>query len=168
VPSLYLRDLVRGGDCCCRRLRCATPTVNKVLSLRDMRIKPCKGDTLLTVCFSLRAGKRYLSTESRQGRHFYSPYTLFISHLITKMKERNIKMKLLSINSFSRLLVYLFSRLLVYLFTRLLVYSFTCLLVYLFTRLLVHSFNCSLVYLFTCLLVYSFTCLLVYLTTDSK
>jgi hypothetical protein len=31
-------------------------TVNKVSSLRDMPTKPCKGDILLTVCFSLRIG----------------------------------------------------------------------------------------------------------------
>jgi hypothetical protein len=44
-----LRDLVRDGDCRYRRLRYASPTVNRVLSLRDLGAKPCKGDTLLTV-----------------------------------------------------------------------------------------------------------------------
>jgi hypothetical protein len=44
-----LRDLVRSGDCRYRRLRYASPTVNKMLSLRDLKAKPCKGDTLLTV-----------------------------------------------------------------------------------------------------------------------
>jgi hypothetical protein len=88
-----LRDLVRGDNSLYRRLRCASPTVNRVLSLRDLRTKPCKGDTLLTVgvaegatygaeaasprksrrddtlltvCFSLRTGKRRSSAKSRR------------------------------------------------------------------------------------------------------
>jgi hypothetical protein len=44
----FLRDLVRIGDCRYRRLRYASPTVNRVSSLRDLRAKPCKGGTLLT------------------------------------------------------------------------------------------------------------------------
>jgi hypothetical protein len=65
VPS---RDLVRSGNRCYRRLRYATPTVNNMPSLRDLRAKPCKGDTLLTVCFSLRrAGLRNMPAKPCKG-----------------------------------------------------------------------------------------------------
>jgi hypothetical protein len=47
VPSL--RDLVRSIDCRYRRLRYASPTVNKVLPLQGFVRKSRRDDTLLTV-----------------------------------------------------------------------------------------------------------------------
>jgi hypothetical protein len=44
-----LRDLVRKDDCRCRRLRYASPTVNKVSPLQGFSHKSRRDGTLLTV-----------------------------------------------------------------------------------------------------------------------
>ncbi|MDR1119777.1 MAG: hypothetical protein LBM08_02555, partial [Dysgonamonadaceae bacterium] len=60
-------------DITIRRLRYASPTVNRVLSLRDLGAKPCKGGTLLTV------GEAEGATCGRDNC-----YILFISHPLSR------------------------------------------------------------------------------------